>query len=50
MQDYEDEDKIEEELKNFRKLRKIALVLAKKKKDREHGRKFAAEFVEHEAE
>jgi hypothetical protein len=39
-----------EEFNNFKKLRKFAMVIAQKKKVREQGRKYAAEFIEQEAE
>ena len=40
------EDNEEEEFNNFRKLRKIAMVIAHKKKIREHGIKYASQFIE----
>jgi hypothetical protein len=39
----------ESHFRDFRKLRKIAMVIAEKRRIREQGRRYAAEFIEQEA-
>jgi hypothetical protein len=50
MKNIEEAENNNEEFTHFKKLRKIAQVIARKKQEREAGRQYASQFIENEAE
>ena len=45
MKNIEDAENNNEEFTHFKKLRKIAQVIARKKQEREAGRQYASQFI-----